>query len=151
MKTGTVVALVAAAAVGLYLLMKRNAVAQQQLSLGSVGNAAHSRDITAGGIASVLGSAIPSLSKWFGGTSPSPASVPLDPNTPWNGNATWSNPVQSSPAVLPYSYKQQNIDTPGLLGTNDLFTPSTGSTGAYSDSNTNNGTDFSNVDYGLGG
>jgi hypothetical protein len=29
----------------------------------------------------------------------------------------------SAPAVLPYSYKQSAIDTPSLLGTDDLLTP----------------------------
>lgn len=151
MKTSTVVALVAVAALAFYLYKRKAAAAAGALNLGQVGGTAHSPDITTGGIASVLGGAIPSLTSWFGGGASSPAAVPPDQYAPWLGAATVSNPVYPSPAVLPYSYKQQNIDTAGILGTTDLFTPSsvTGSSGAYSDG-TNNGADFTSVDYGLG-
>jgi hypothetical protein len=150
MKTGTVIALIAAAAVGLYLLAKRSAAGGAQMfSLGSAGATAHSPDITTGGALSVLGSAIPSLTKWFGGTQTAPSATPTDQWAPWLGNATISNPVTPSNSQLPYSYKQQNIDTSSLLGTNDLFTPSsvTGSSGSYADDGTAN---FNNVDYSLG-
>jgi hypothetical protein len=149
MKTGTVVALIAAAAVGIYLLTKRNAASGPAFTLGAAGATAHSPDITTGGIASVLGGAIPSLTKWFGGTSSTPATSNTDQWAPWLGNATISNPVVPSTSALPYSYKQQNLDTPALLGTNDLFTPSsvTGSSGSYADDGTAN---FNNVDYSLG-
>ncbi len=151
MKTSVVVAVVAVAAAGLYLLVRqRQAAAQTQLALGNVGGVAHAPDVTTGGVVSALGQVLPKLSTWFGGGASAPSQVPADPNTPYNGNSTLWNPVQSSPAVLPYSYKQQNIDTPALLGTNDLFTPSpvTGSSGAYADDS--GGFDPNAVDYGLG-
>lgn len=147
MKTSTVVALVAVAAAAFYLMIKRQAGgAISPLNLGSIGGTAHSPDITTGGIASVLGKALPSLTSWFGGTSQSPAATPTDQYAPWLGSATVSNPVYPSPAVLPYSYKQQNVDTASMLDTNSLFTPSplTGSSGAYSDD-----VDYSTTDYGF--
>ena len=123
-----------------YLFLKsraQHAAAQQSFtSLGNVGGVTHSPDITTGGALSVLGKALPSLSTWFGGGSSSPAAVPSDQYSPGVGDPTLWNPVSATPSVLPYSYKQQNIDTPALLGTNDLFTPSadgSGSSGAYSD------------------
>jgi hypothetical protein len=138
MKSGTVVVVVIAGAAALYLFAKNKAMAAQPgfTSLGNAGGVAHSPDITTGGALSVLGSLAPSLSSWFGGGSSSPASVPSDQYSPGLGSSTISNPVYPSPSVLPYSYKQQNIDTPSLLDTNSLFTPSTdggGSSGSYSD------------------
>ncbi len=53
------------------------------------------------------------------------AAIP-DTNTPNVGRATISNPVTPTPAVLPYSYRQAVVDTPALLGTDALFTPSYG-------------------------
>lgn len=150
MKSSTVVALVAVAAVAFYLIKRRAAAAPSPLSLGQVGGTAHSPDITTGGVASILGSALPSLTSWFGGTQSAPASTPSDQYAPWLGSATVSNPVYPSPAVLPYSYKQQNVDTAGILGTNDLFTPSSitgGSSGTYADDSSGN---FNDVDYSLG-
>jgi hypothetical protein len=153
MKTGTVVVVVAVGAAALYFIAKQKATAAGGgfSSLGNVGGVAHSPDITTGGIASVLGSALPSLTSWFGGGAQSPSAIPTDSYSPGLGSSTISNPVYPSPAVLPYSYKQQNVDTAGMLDTNSLFTPSpvSGSSGAYSDG-TNNGTDFTSVDYGLG-
>jgi hypothetical protein len=151
MKSSTVVTMIAIVAAALYVVAKRNAAAggTPMFSLGSVGGTAHSADITTGGVVSVLGAAIPSLTKLFGGTASSPAAVQTDQWAPWLGSATISNPVQPSPAVLPYSYKQQNLDTSSVLGTSDLFTPSsvTGSSGTYADDSTSN---FNNVDYSLG-
>jgi hypothetical protein len=150
MKTSTVVALVAVAAAALYLMKRQAAAAPSSLNLGAVGGTAHSPDITTGGVASILGSALPSLTSWFGGTQTAPAATPSDQYAPWLGSATISNPVYPSPTVLPYSYKQQNTDTAGILGTNDLFTPSSitgGSSGTYSDDSAAN---FNSVDYSLG-
>lgn len=147
MKTSTVVALVAVAAAAFFLVMRRKAAAPSPLNLGMVGGAAHSPDVTTGGIASVLGAALPSLTSWFGGTSSAPASSPADKYSPYLGNSTVSNPVYPSPSVLPYSYKQQNTDTASFLDTNSLFTPSpvTGSSGSYSDDSDygfSDGTDY---------
>lgn len=150
MKSSTVIALIAVAAAALYFFTKRSATpAGGSLSLGQVGGVAHSPDITTGGVASVLGKALPSLTSWFGGSAAAPAAVPQDQWAPWLGSATVSNPVYPSPSVLPYSYKQQNIDTASLLNTNDLFTPSpvSGSSGSYADDPISN---FNNVDYSLG-
>lgn len=137
MKSGTVVLVVIGGAAALYLFAKSKASAAQPgfASLGNVGGVTHSPDITTGGVVSVLGSALPTLTNWFGGGSSSPAAVPKDQYSLGVGNSTISNPVSPAPSVLPYSYKQQNIDTPSLLATNDLFTPSpiTGSSGSYAD------------------
>lgn len=148
--TLAVVAVVALAAA--YLYLKKKTAAPTYVSPGSIGAVAHSPDITTGGALSVLGSSIPALTKWFGGTSPSPSSISSDANTPLLGNTTLWNPVYPTPSVLPYSYKQQNLDTSSLLGTDQLFTPSpiTGSSGSYTDSNPAS-YDYANVDYGLGG
>lgn len=151
MKTSTTVVVVVVGAALAYMYLKNraaNTAAYNAYSLGNVGGVAHSPDITTGGVASVLGG-LSKLTSWFGGGPTSPSAIQPDANTPYNGNSTIWNPVQSAPAVLPYSYKQQNIDTSSLLGTNDLFTPSnvTGSSGSYADDTPMN---FSNVDYGLG-
>lgn len=65
-----------------------------------------------------------------------PNAAGFDKNTPHVGNSTVSNPVKSSPSILPYSYKQAVIDTPTLLGTDRLFTPvpGYGSSGTWAES-----------------
>jgi hypothetical protein len=136
MKTETVAVVAIGGVALLYILLKKKAAAAQPgfTSLGNVGGVSHSPDITTGGVVSVLGSALPSLASWFGGGTSAPASTPADQYSPYLGNSTISNPVYPSPAVLPYSYKQQNIDTPGLLNTDDLFTPTPITNSGYQDS-----------------
>jgi hypothetical protein len=85
------------------------------------------------------GGTLSTLGAWFGAASQlvgsyDPTSIGADRTTPVYNPSVVSNPVVPSPAVLPYSYKQAIIDVPGLLGTDDLFTPSYGSSGAYSES-----------------
>jgi hypothetical protein len=67
-----------------------------------------------------------------------PNAAGVDTNTPNVGNSTIAtSPVRQSPAILPYSYKQAVIDTPALLGTDALFTPSYltgGSSGSFAES-----------------
>lgn len=152
MKTGTVVLVAIGAAAALYLFVKSKASAAQPgfTSLGNVGGVSHSPDITTGGVVSVLGSALPSLTSWFGGTASAPAAVPSDKYSPGLGNSTISNPVYPSPSVLPYSYKQQNIDTPSLLGTNDLFTPSPITNSGYTDQSGSSGDDILNDGFSYG-
>lgn len=91
----------------------------------------------------VSGGTLASLGDWIGGSlydlthsAYDPNAAPADRATPNTGAAIIGNPVQASPAVLPYSYKQATIDTPSLLGTDQLFTPvpGGGSGGAYTES-----------------
>ncbi len=138
MKNGLLIALVgiaAAAGVVLYLKKRNTVGAPIYNPLGAYGSQGHTPVSNTGvALASILGTGI---SSWFGGGATSPAAIPRDRNTPYLGNGQITNPVYPSPAVLPYSYKQQVIDTPALLDTNSLFTPSdTGSSGAYSDQGT---------------
>jgi hypothetical protein len=144
MKNGLLIALVGvAAAIGVVLYMrKRNTVPLGAPiynpvtgQVGAYGVTTHTPVSTAGvALGSILGS---SISSWFGGGATSPKQIAPDRNTPYLGDGTISNPVYPLPTVLPYSYKQSVIDTPSLLSTNDIFTPSaTGSSGSYADQGT---------------
>jgi len=81
---------------------------------------------------------------WFRGlltgdrSTTDPSQIALDRATPIVGAATLINPVQASPSLLAYSYKQAAIDLPALLRSDDLFTPSAGggSAGSYLESGT---------------
>lgn len=88
------------------------------------------------------GGTLASLGEWIGGglysithSSYDPNAAPSDRATPPGNLATVPNPVKASPSILPYSYKQATIDTPALLGTDQLFTPvpGGGSSGSYSE------------------
>lgn len=84
------------------------------------------------------GGTLATLGAWLGAggqllSAFDPTSTGTDRSTPVYNSSTLWNPVSSSPAVLPYSYKQATIDVPSLLQSDDLFTPSDGSSGAYSD------------------
>lgn len=138
MKTGLLVGLGVAAVVLLVMVTRRAAPAgRPNYGLGGYGSQTHVPVSSTGvALASILGSG---LSSWFGGSATSPSQIQADRNTPYLGNGQITNPVYPSVAVLPYSYKQQVIDTPALLDTNSLFTPSasgTGSGGSYSDQGT---------------
>jgi hypothetical protein len=134
MKNTALVVVAVLALAGIYLLAKKKTAIAPNYAygVGAVGATSHAQPIITGGQIAAIGS---TLSQWFGGGSSSPASIAPDANTPYLGNGTISNPVYPAPSVLPYSYKQQVVDTPGVLGTADLFTPSnvTGSSGAYAD------------------
>ena len=85
------------------------------------------------------GGTLATLGSWFGAASQlvgsyDPTSTGTDRSTPVYNPSVVSNPVVPSPAILPYSYKQATIDVPSLLGTDDLFTPGYGSSGAYIES-----------------
>lgn len=85
------------------------------------------------------GGTLATLGAWFGAAtqlvaSYDPTSAGTDRSTPAYNPSVVSNPVTPSPAVLNYSYKQATIDVPALLRTDDLFTPSYGSSGAYIES-----------------
>lgn len=153
MKNGTTVALVVALAAVVYFMTRKTAVPIPGAnSIGNVGNQSHVPVSSTGvAIASLLGS---NISSWFGGGATSNSQIPVDHNTPITSNSTLWNPVQSSPAVLPYSYKQQTVDTPSLLGTDDLFTPSydgSGSSGSYADDSTGLNSGNSDIlNYGFG-
>jgi hypothetical protein len=93
----------------------------------------------------VSGGVLSSLGDWIGGKAYDWTHSAYDPNastpdrsTLNTGASVISNPVQASPSVLPYSYKQATIDTPLLLGTDQLFTPVVGggSAGGYTESGT---------------
>lgn len=137
MKTGLLVGLGLAAVAVVYLVTRKKTVRQPNYGVGGYGVQTHIPVANTGvALASILGSG---LSSWFGGTSSSPAAVPRDRNTPYLGDGQITNPVYPLPTVLPYSYKQQTIDTPVLLGTDALFTPSldgSGSSGSYADQGT---------------
>ena len=101
--------------------------------VGTLGNATNQ----------VLGGAPQSFGEWLGGSiydlthaAYDPNAVTADRNSPPQNASTVTNPVQASPAILPYSYKQATIDVPWLLNSDPVFTPSSGggSAGAYSDS-----------------
>jgi hypothetical protein len=81
------------------------------------------------------GGTLATLGAWFGMAAQlvDPSAARADRSTPVYNPAVVSNPVIPSPAVLAYSYKQATIDVPALLGTDQLFTPSVGSSGAYSE------------------
>jgi len=136
MKTSQVVGVVAVLGVAAYLWMRNRAAPPvANLSPGAIGARSHAADVATGGAFSALGGLVGS---WFGGGASSPGSVGTDTSTPPVAPAVWNNPVSASPSVLPYSYKQQVIDTPTLLGTTTLFTPSddgSGASGSYVDSN----------------
>lgn len=122
MKSETVILIVVAAAAALYLVTKKSTpTVYPPGSVGSYGAQTHI-PVAAAGVAlgSLLGS---SLSSWFGGGASSPAGIAPDANTPFLGTGTITNPVYPLPSVLPYSYKQQVIDTPSILGTDSIFTP----------------------------
>jgi hypothetical protein len=139
----------AVAIVALFLFFKKQAAAAVTAvsnvnqgtpyqGYGAVGTLGHAADTLSGGSLSALGSTIGGkLYDWFGGGPSTPGTVPTDANSPPIAPTTLWNPVQAAPSVLPYSYKQQVIDTPALLGTQDLLTPSadgSGSSGSYLDS-----------------
>jgi hypothetical protein len=105
---------------------------------GVVGTLGNATDQVSGGVLSTLGG-------WIGGSvydlvhgSYDPNAVTADKNSPPTNASTIANPVSTSPAILPYSYKQATIDTPALLNTDQLFTPLAGygSSGAYAESGT---------------
>lgn len=137
MKNGLLVAGIVALGAVAYVVWRRQPVRQPpNYGVGAYGAQTHVPVSNTGvALASILGRG---LSSWFGGGAASPAAIAPDRNTPYLGDGQITNPVYPSPAVLPYSYKQQVIDTPVLLGTDSLFTPSggAGSTGSYSDQGT---------------
>ncbi len=103
---------------------------------GAIGTLGNITNQASGGVLASLGS-------WIGGTAYNWTHSAYDPNASTPDRATINTgasvigaPVQASPVVLPYSYKQATIDTPSLLGTTTLFTPSDGSSGAYAESGT---------------
>jgi hypothetical protein len=123
MKSETVILIVVAAAAALYLVTKKSTptVYYPPGSIGGYGVQTHVPVATAGvALAGLLGSG---LSSWFGGGASSPAGIAPDANTPIIGRGTITNPIYPIPSVLPYSYKQQVIDTPAILGTDSIFTP----------------------------
>jgi len=122
MKSETVILIVVAAAAALYLVTKKSTpTVYPPGSVGSYGVQTHIPVATAGvALGGLLGG---TLSSWFGGGASSPAGIAADTNTPTRGQTTLWNPVSPLPSVLPYSYKQQVIDTPSILGTDSIFTP----------------------------
>lgn len=131
MKSGVLIALGAVGLVVAYIVLtKKTTAIGGALPLGATTTLSHAPDSTSGGV-------ISSVASWLTGAASSaftgPSSAVGDNNSPWNGNSTISNPVQSQPVVLPDSYKQQIVDNPILLESDDLFTPSYGSSGGYSD------------------
>ncbi len=153
MKNATLIVVGVAALAAVVILMKRKAqVRTANLSTGLIGAQSHSPDIATGGAIAALGSVLGgTVSSWFGGGASSPGQVGVDTNTPPTSSTTLWNPVTASPAVLPYSYKQQVIDQNAGLGTTTLFTPDSagsGSSGSYLES-TPGGT-TTNFDYGFG-
>lgn len=71
------------------------------------------------------------VSQLIGATAYDPRSAVADRSTPIFNPSIVSNPVSPATSVLPYSYKQATVDIPSLLGTDDLFTPGSGSSGNY--------------------
>ena len=65
-----------------------------------------------------------------------PNAVTADRNSPPKNASVVTNPVSSSPAILPYSYKQATMDVPWLLHNDEVFTPSIdgGGSGGYAES-----------------
>jgi hypothetical protein len=124
---------------GIYLYLKKKPATAGAMPFnpGMVGAVQHSQDVTTGGqyssIANALGGFASSL---FGGLQTDPNAIPHDANSPIIAPGTVSNPVSGVSQILPYSYKQQNIDNATLLNTDSLFTPSdtgSGSSGSYAD------------------
>jgi len=129
MTSSTKVLLIAvAAAAGYYLLLRKPAAPLPQIA--TTPPVANPRGTGVTSTVSWLGNVVGQL---IGSTAWDPSAAVGDRNTPNINPAIVSNPVSPSTAVLPYSYKQATVDIPGLLGTDDLFTPSSGSSGAYAD------------------
>jgi len=131
-------ALLAIAVIGalaLYLIAKKRNAAGAAAPVSSQ-NLAY-RGVNAVG-ASVAGDTSYALGSWVYDLvhqAYDPSAVLADANTLNLGNATISQPVAPSPAVLPYSYKQAVLDTPALLGTDAIFTPNAwGSAGTFAES-----------------
>jgi hypothetical protein len=122
---------VALLAVGYFLILKKRGAVPGALPVGATTTLSHAPDSSSGGIFSSIASlAAGGLAKVLpGATSATP-----DNNSPFN-LATLTNPVATTPAVLPNSYKQTVVDNPSLLESDDLFTPSydSGSSGSYMD------------------
>lgn len=122
MKTEIVIVVVVAAAAALYLVTRK--AAPQVSAPGSVGAYGVQTHIPVSSAGVALGGLLgSSLSSWFGGGTSSPGGIAPDRNTPSLGSIQLTNPVYPLPSVLPYSYKQQVIDTPALLNTDSVFTP----------------------------
>jgi hypothetical protein len=116
--------------------------------VGTLGNAANTAS----------GGTLASLGSWLGGKfftlvngDYDPNAAPADRSTPTQNQTTLSNPVSASPSILQYNYKQATIDNPSLLGTDQLFTPGAGSSGAYSeDDSTGTGAGPTSYSYDFG-
>jgi hypothetical protein len=106
---------------------------------GIAGTLGAATNVASGGVLGNFGSWLgDKLADWFppgGGYNPN-APAPVDTNTLNTGQAILSNPVQPQPAIVPYSRKQNVVDTPALLGTDSLLTPPAGggSAGGYAES-----------------
>lgn len=127
MSSSTKVLIIGAAAVGAYLLLIRSRPAGPAIAPQTPVATPRGTGVTG---TSWLSNAVSAL---IGATAYDPSAAGKDRNSPLSNLTTLWNPVSASPAVLPYSYKQATVDLPGLLGTDDLFTPSAGSAGAYAD------------------
>lgn len=115
---------------------------------GVVGTLGNLTNQASGGVLSSLGEAIGGkLFDWFGPSYDPNAAAP-DTSTPPRQAMTVTSPVSPSPSVMPYSYKQATVDIPAQLGTDSLFTPSSGggSSGNYIESGVP-GTDSSAYGY----
>lgn len=140
MTSSKVLIIAGAAAVGLYLLSRSRPAAPTIATATPVAAPRGSGVTTVSWLGNVVGQLI-------GATAYDPSSALGDRNTPNINPAIVSNPVSPTTAVLPYSYKQATVDLPGLLGTDDLFTPSDGSSGAYADDDFS-GTGGNSTSYG---
>ena len=104
------------------------------------------------------GGTLASLGAWLGGKAYSlvngsydPNSVSADRATPVQNPGVVGNPVSPWPSVLQYNYKQSTVDTPAMLGTDQLFTPAgEGSSGSYSDSGPSGGLGPTGASYDFG-
>jgi hypothetical protein len=126
MKTGLVIAVAAGLGVVYYIATRPKAPMQ-----AATPGAANIANNPSGGTLATLGSWLGTIGKIAGQFDPS--STGTDRSTPIVGAAVISNPVAAVPTILPYNYKQATVDVPALLGTDDLFTPGYGSSGAYSE------------------
>lgn len=126
MTNSKVLLLVGAAAVGLYLLTRSRPAAPQIAARSPVATPKGQGVTSVSWLGNVVGALI-------GATAYDPSAAGKDRSSPNANLTTLWNPVSASPAVLPYSYKQATVDLPSLLGSDDLFTPSAGSAGAYAD------------------
>lgn len=128
MKTGVVIAVAAGLGVLYYLATRVKAPAPASGTTAGTSNIANN---PASGNLATVGAWLGTIGSVLGQYDPSAAGA--DRSTPIVGAAVISNPVAAVPSILPYSYKQATVDVPSVLGTNDLFTPGYGSSGAYSE------------------